>query len=317
MATTTLDTVSELLQEAFEPLMAKTLKEDQASVARLISLGKLKVKEQEKIIWNAVKTPYAGVNNIVDGETLPTADDEEYMQATLEYKLFYAGLKIGRQAQMISKRSGEYISPRGKADLLADQMEAAIEQIGETLHDQIVGVDAAAKELVGFGDAVGKTTNTWANIDRTTYTRWRPYVSENGGVNRTLTIAMLRTMEYNLKNTRSAKISEVWCGTTAFNAIADAINLASPQRQQDPTKAIGGTVEINWRGIPFLMMPDMDTNASWWLDMTSIELLRQHSEEFLINQEYTRSYAEEWSVSCAYLLKIGNPWRQGALLDIS
>lgn len=318
MTTVNLATIQALIQKMYSGALANTIIQTSPAYSILKERGKIKVQTRNEIRWQAIKTRYAGITNINDGETLPNSSDTQYADAYLTYKIYIGLLRVGRLAQLGSKNSMEFFSTPQGIDLLAQQMQQVLPQMARQMHLDLVSLDStSAKSLTSLGDAIAKNDNIYANIDRTTNAFWQPYVNANGGVNRALTEALLRDMHDVLTFDRDAKVSEVWCGLTAFNALEDL--LEDRVRIMTPNEYRAGAIRIFWRDVPFVRMPNMDTNAMYWLDFDSdegIEIWQQHPEDFLTRAEPTNSYDDRISLSNHSELRVHNPFKQGALLDV-
>ena len=302
--------------------LAKTLNEQSPAVARLQETGNVENRVVQRISWPAVSDPHGDANTIADGGVLPTASREEITKAVLDYMIYIHTIRVGRKLNMGGKSPGEFFATAEGVDILTSELNRAIPQVARTIHKHIVAATTAgANDLVGLGDAVGKNNNTYAGIARAANAYWQPYVNDNGGVDRSVTRAMLEDMVSNLVETRGASVSEVWCGFTAWNAIRNLINTISASRNQDPDNLRAGAQAIYWEGIPFVRMPQMDANASYWLDLGTdggVKLLFQHpdGQDFLFKEEDTDSYDYRWSLAAHVCLQVHNPFKQGALLDI-
>jgi len=321
--TTTLETIAGQLNEVYNGALAETFEKEAPSVTRLQDLGLVKQEKKTAIRWPAVSSSPGNASTIPDGGTLPSADEEELEQATLPYKIFLKLARVGRLLQIASSNgSQEFFKTAEGIDMLTEKINRFIPWIAKTIHEQIVAnATAVATDIVCLGDAIGKNNNTYAGINRVTDTYWQPYVNANAGVNRTLTAAMLEDMVTNLVVNRGAKITEVWCGDTAWRATRTIINTISPSRNHDPEILRGGAKMISWEGIPFLNMKDVDANAQFWMDLSGEEngiiLYRQTDQDLLIRPESTNSYDDRMSVSAHYQLVCRNPRKHGALLDVA
>lgn len=313
----TSDTIASLIQETFSGSLAHTLNDRSPAYASLQAKGRVQTDKRIALRWPAIKKAYDGVTNIKDGQTLPDAAQQEYMEATLNYKIFIGVLRFGRLLQMGQNPDEFFRTPEG-ATLLDSQTKAAILQMERDIHSQIVGADSETDGIICLGDAVGKNNNTYASLARGTYAYWQPYVNGNGGTNRSITETLLRDMYDTLTDVRGSNIDECWCGTTAYNALKDLFLTNKVSYPQSETVR-GGTTQIFWNGIPFLRMPNMDTNSIYWLDFESdegITLKRQHDQDFIVKEESTNSYDTRYSIAGHYQLVVHNPWRQGALNDV-
>jgi len=315
--TVVLEQIASRIQKVYSGALARTLNETSPAYSLLSERGKIVTDTRNEYRWPSVDEAYDGVNNINDGEDLPDADYENYADALLKPKIFIGLIRVGRMLQLGSKNNEEYFASKEGSQVLSDQVNAAMRQIARQIHLQIVADAAVVKGITSLGDAVGKDDNTYANINRVGNTFWQPYVNDNGGVARPLTETLLRDMHDTITETRGGNTSEVWCGTTAWNALAD---LLEPRvRTSDPNNLRGGAASIDWRGIPFIRMPDQTPGTMYWFDHNAGEgilLKKQHDEDFIVRPEATSSYDDRMSIAAHYEIIVHDPSRQGSLKDL-
>lgn len=321
MATTVYETIAGIIQQVYDGALAHTFARKAPSVARLQELGRIKVIKKTLLSLPTESVDIGDSSTIADGGTLPEAKTMEYTGAQWRYKIILELLRVGRVQQIGSTNLAEFYRTNEGKDLLESQMNERMSKIARTIHKQIIALTTAAStDITSLGDAVANTTNTYANIARSSNAQWRPYVNSNGGLNRSLTEAMLEAHRNELINNREADTTEVWCGNSSFQAVRTIVNTSAPARNNNPEELRAGARRIYWSEIPFIEMPGMDANAMYWLDMFSddgITLCQQHDQDFLSRPESTNSYDDRISVATHRELRVGNPWKQGAILDVA
>lgn len=314
-----LNTLASLIQKTYNGGLETCFNELSPIYKLLNEKGLVQVDTRNYIRWPVKSSPHGGVVSIPDGGTLPAAQHTEFSDAYMTYKIILGTLRIGRLAQRGSL-SEEFFKSAEGADALATEVDSLLKQMARTIHLQICALSqASTTDIDSLGDAVADITNVYAGLDRTTNAFWRPYVNSNGGTNRALTETLLRDMHNTLTKIRGAVIGEVWCGTTAWDALEDLLRGKVTVNNNDPKALEVGAQIIWWRGIPFYRIADLDENAMYWLDFISgkgIKLYRQHEDEFLVTPENTDSYDVRMSVACHTNFVVHNPWYQGALLDV-
>jgi len=319
MAGTYLDDVASLIQKIYKGKLATCLLDTSPAYRWMKEKGKVITLIEPYIEWPIIKGDTGDAQFILDGATIPSASREEYDSAKLEYKIILDAVRVGRLAQQSS--SGDEFFKSGTAqNLLTKQVNGALRRIARKMHLQIVALAKSnVKQFDSIGDAIAQTTNTYANINRTSNSYWRPYVNSNSGINRSLTETLLWDMLDTLHDSRSAIPEIVWCGTTAFHALETLLRTVVTINNNDPNNLVAGALAIYWKGIPFVKMPNLDNNAMFWLDFMSddgIILYKQHTEDFIVRAEASDSYDDHMSIAGHYQLCVNNPWKQGALLDV-
>lgn len=319
--TYTVSSVSSRIHTHYNGALAHTLLEKSAAIARLNELGK--VRYGVKVVrhsWPAVSDPHEDAHNIPDGGPIPDASREEITKAYLDWAIYIEAIRVGRILQNTAKNPEEFFMTAEGADALASEMNRVIPKIARTINSDIISLSAnAANKVISLGSAIGSNSNTYGGIARTGNAWWQPYVDSNSGTNRSVTRTIMETAYDNLNENRESQTSEVWAGTTAFNAIRTLINTIYPGRNTNPEVMKAGASMIYWENLPIIRMPGMDANATYWLDFDSddgIELLFQHDDDFLIKEEPGNSYDTRWSVAAHACLKVANPWKQGSVQDL-
>lgn len=317
--TVTRDTLSGILQTVFDGDLSVCLNRISAAYKWFQTTGRVKTKQEMSVEWPVQTAAHAGVTQIDDGETLPAASQPEYGTAVLPFKIQIGVVQIGRLAQLGSV-GPEYFKTKAGATLLSDTLADTVLEVARAIDLQIQQLNAlTTKQFPSLGDIVATTNNTYAGIARAGAAYWQPYVNSNGGVNRSLTRALLDDVLDTLKNVRGANPDVIWAGTTAWNALRD---LEGDKIQYDGSMQLQlGTTVISLDGIPAIKMPRMDANAMYCLDTNSdgeesLAYVKQHNEDMLVQEESTGSYSFRSSVAHHSTLKCKSPWRQGALLDV-
>lgn len=316
---TFISTVASLIQKTYTGQLAIALNESSPIFQRLMLKNRVVQDQRLKINWPIIKGEFTGVTTINDGGKLPDPGQEDYADASLQYKIYLGTVRLGRLLQIGAAGNNIEVFKTGDgATLLEQQVNAAIRQIARNMHkDMAKNTSTDTKDINALGDIVASTTNSYAGISRVGNAFWQPYVNANAGVDRALTIALLRDIFNTMTEDRGVTPEEVWCGRTAFDAMADLIG--ANVRQFDPNNLNAGAETIHWKGIPFVFIPNMDPNAMWWLDFTTdggMWLKRQHKDDFIVRAESTDSYDDRISIAGHYQLQLVNPFAQAALLDV-
>ncbi len=282
---------------------------------RLNELGQVRRENLNRIDWRVNSEGHGNVTSISDGETLPSPGKQVYVNAQLLFKIQIATIAVGRQQQRASFAPDSSVS-----DALLRETELAIEDMSRDLHLQIAGPQATTKRITSLEEAIS-ATGTYAGISRAANPFWQSFVDDNGGNNRALTQALLENVGDTLKNSRGARPTEVWCGIQAWNALRALIEgTLAPARNLDPTALKAGALRLEWEGLSFIKVPDIDTNKMFFVDLVSdggISLLTQASNDFIVTPESTDAFDTRLSISNMMELVVWNPFKQGLLADVA
>ena len=282
--------------------------------SRLAELGKVRQINRNNIDWRVNSAGHGNVTAIDDGETLPSPGKQTVVNPQLQFKILIATISVGRQVQRAS-----FAADSSVADALAWETQRTIEDMAREIHLDLVGSAASTKNITGLQDALN-ASNTYAGIARGANTFWQPYVNDNGGTDRALTEALLEDVVDTLKTQRGARISEAWCGVTAWNALRQLIyTTLAPARNNTPERLAAGAMALEWEGIRFVKVPDYDLNRIDFVDLDSeggIEYLVQSDQDFMVAPEATDSFDTRVSITHMSQLVCWNPFKQGSLQDV-
>lgn len=313
-----IETVRAELQRIYEPAFAVALNQRYATYALLKNRGRVITNGKLQIEWLVKTARHGNATSIPDGGTLPDPGHSTRTPARLDFKIIVAVISVGRLLNLGSK-SDQYFKLQGVLDALADQTQDAIDDVANKLNTQITAnTKVKATDLDSLADAICSTTNIYANINRALNTFWRPYVNHNSDVNRALTETLIQDMLYNLNSIRGASVAEVWCGTQAWEAMEALVRSIAPIRNNDPNRTIAGATYVEYRKVPYILNPDIDTNRMIFHDYVNggPYLVKQHQEEILIKAESTDSYDTRLSAAVHANLWYKDTYHQGCLDDV-
>lgn len=304
-----------IIQTVYAPFFPAALNRISFLWGRLNEMGKVRRVNRNRIDWRVNSEGHGNVTSINDGETLPSPGKQATVNPQLLFKIQIATIAVGRQQQRASFGIDSSVQ-----DALLWETERTIEDMARDLHLQIAGPQSTTKRLTSLEEAIS-ATGTYAGISRAANPFWQSFVDDNGGANRPLTEALLENVNDTLKNSRGARPTEVWCGIKAWNALRTLIQGSlAPARNNDPTALRAGALSIEWEGLPFIKVPDIDTNKMFFVDLVSdggIELLNQADNDFIVTPESTDAFDTRLSISNMMELVVWNPFKQGLLADVA
>lgn len=143
-----------------------------------------KVRASGKLASEVIEKGGATVSNIAEGADGPDASVNGEDKYVHDFGTYSSVIKITEQARRASSVStGPAGSTGTYSAKLANQVATRVVQILEKLESHLwTGTGPGANQIVGFEDAIGDTTNTYAGIDRTIPGNeyWQPNVFDDG-----------------------------------------------------------------------------------------------------------------------------------------
>lgn len=167
---------------------------------------------------------------MAEGASAGTPSNDVQRPAVLNWAYYKADGGATGPAQAAAATTS---SPRGNAELLANDVKDSVAALASQINGHIYTGDGSAspKQVTGFDAAIGSTTNTYATIDRTTYTWFQPKVI-NPGVATPITQTMLRKDLSQIKILCGESPDLAFCHPDVFTEIAGTFD---PQRRYTQT----------------------------------------------------------------------------------
>lgn len=148
-----------------------------------------KVKGEGKNVAWAAEGDGALAESYAEGADVAAYGSDSQKQAVLSWGQYRAPFAVSGLALAAAATSR---TPEGNVELWARNMENSATKLASLLNADLF-VGTGANKLIGLDDAIGDDVNTYATIDRTVDTYWKPYLVGNGGVPQAITFEQIRT----------------------------------------------------------------------------------------------------------------------------
>lgn len=235
-----------------------------------------------------------GSGTLINANTFMTPNQHPVVDASLDIRHLTQTIMIGaKQLAAIKggKDSFQNILTRETEQSLKD-WQRAIEDMLITFPDAFRTGAAAPSPVTDLDNlgtmlAIGSPNPGIYGVRYDTYPEFKPYVSHNTGVARSLTIALLQDAFNKLESgndtfRRNAKIDMVLCGPAQFTNYG---NLLTAQRRYAPTQTLdGGFQTLEFNGRPIKSVPGFVSNKLLLVDKQTPE--GENSFEYRVLKNY-------------------------------
>lgn len=252
-----LNTLSELLKENFEDPWTEAMDRDNFLLNRI---GRQNVSGGSEVRW---KIHYAGNQSAgpySENDIIPDAGHQDYTQARSPFKQNWVAVEATGLAQAAMSGDGGFF------DLVAEETEEALEDLKDRINDQLLAntADGTGRAIHGMGYIISDE-GVYAGIDRAVNTWWQSFVLDNGGTARELTVPLMQQVMTEMEKTsRKAKISVIMGNRKHYYDYGNT--LTDQRRYVNETRLDGGFMALDFEGISFVAVPNMETGAVYFVD---------------------------------------------------
>jgi hypothetical protein len=190
MAAETLATIASALATLFDDDMTTSI--NRAVV--LTQLLPIKPATSYNCNWDVrFGTATPGTAVIADGADVSVYNADSKVPATLAYGTYHDAFSLSGKALAGAMITG---NPAVLEDLYQEEIEESVERLASAVGTGFYSGSGAANYIHGLTAANGPllSTGTYANIDRSSYTQWASNVDANGGIERPLSLSLMRKM---------------------------------------------------------------------------------------------------------------------------
>jgi hypothetical protein len=249
-------------------------------------------------------------------DALKAAGHQTAVSARRPYRYNNAIVRVTGPAMAASKGEGGFV------EKLADEMRWALPQLKDEINTQMLSQDvvtasngAPGVDSIGYivdDGTINPASTTYAEVDRT-LPFWRPYILENGGVERPLSLQLMQQMTMALQTPdRKSKIDAILTSHANFNQYGNI--LQDQRRYVNSTELDGGFITLPFEGRKLTVIPDLPAGDIYFLDKASWEysvLLDFDTEEKDLDMDARRFMIKTYSqLVCTALA------RQGRVADL-
>lgn len=169
----------------------------------------------KNVAWVAQSTGHVA-ENYSEGADAANFGSDAQTAATLSWGLYRAPFKVTKLALDASSSSS---SPLGNLALWGRNMADSAAALADKIETDLFSGAGTGSLIAGLGVAIGDNANTYAGIDRSTATFWRPTVSDPGSLTAP-TLALIRSDIAAIGKKCGETPDLAVCGPDEFNAIA-------------------------------------------------------------------------------------------------
>lgn len=235
----------------------------------------------KNIAWVAKFTQPAGYTNggVADGADVAVYNSDRREPATLQYTSYIEAIAVGGRAQAAAMAAG---NPLELADLLAEEVRDANERLALIVAQEFyTGTGSGNNQLNGLysaqAGAMGglMATGVYAGIDRATYAEWAGNAVLNGGVNRALTIELMRDTRRTITNACGMKPDLIVTDPIQFEKYGNLLQNSRRLTQEVTIRGQkivldGGFTALDFDGVPVIEDPNHPAHRMSFLNTREV-----------------------------------------------
>jgi len=260
--------------------------------------------------------------SFIEGDDLSTAGKQSRRLLSFDYKRIYVTAGVDGLQEAIANNGGIVKIN----DLLNLEVMQAVEDLLDELNTQTLsdGTGNSSADVDGLQFQIADD-NTWGGLARASYAWLQSYVNDNGGANRALTEALMRTMHNTAVDTRKAKYNAIFCGSDLYDAYEDLMG----DRKRYIDMKVG---DISFKGLSFKQRPlinipgfaanrmDFVRRGDFSLKYLPIQSIDNKNRivkgPFKVEEVASNSDDTYFNIIMYPQLMCLNPWKQLSLQDV-
>lgn len=302
-----LENIAEFLKKTYRFPFVNMMREE---VSLLQFFPQTKGRDEE-YLWKVRYGRNESVGPYNEEDALKPAGHQKAVPARTPYRFNNVIVRVTGPAMAASKGEGGFV------EKLADEMRWALPQLKDEINTQLLAEDivtaangAPGVDSLGYivDDGTINTASTeYAGIDRT-LPFWRPYILENGGTERPLSLQLMQQMTVALQTpARKSKIDAILTSHVNFNQYGNI--LQDQRRYVNTTELDGGFITLPFEGRKLVVIPDLPPGDIYFLDKGEWEysvLLDFDTEEKDVDMDARRFMIKTYSqLVCKALARQG------------
>ena len=191
----------------------------------------------KNIAWAPKNTGHIA-ENYSEGADAANYGSDAQASAILNWGLYRAPFHVSKLAM---DTAGSASSPVGNRSLWANNLVDASATLADYIEGQAFTGAGTGTLIAGLDVAIGDTANTYAGIDRTTNSYWRPTVVDPGSLTQ-LTFAQIRSDLGVIGDACGESPDLAVCSTAVFNQVA---GLFDSNRRWESVNTARGNIMLN------------------------------------------------------------------------
>lgn len=265
--------------------------------------------------WQVKTAGNESVTSYAEGASAPSADENEYVQASLDWGQYHGTVSLGGLTRdILAEASASKID-----DYLAQEFVDVAEKIVDAVETDLRGA-GGSPGVVGLSTMIDDA-GTFAGIDRSSATYWRSYVNDNSGTPRALTMALMDDVHLALTDTNGGDYDAILCAQTHFDQYTaltsgngapatPSLNVGLADRF---LAAIGGHQVAYYRGRPVIPIKGYTTGRMDFVDTS--KLIMRVLKGVSVKEVATSNDDASWYITWKGQTEFENPKKNGASLQ--
>lgn len=231
------------------------------------------VRGEGKNVAFATEADGALAENYTDGADAANFGGDAQASATLSWSLYRSNFHVSQLALDSSSTSA---TPAGNRALWARQMVNGGAKLATTLNAALYNGAGTGTTMAGLDVAIGSTSNTYAGIDRSSNSYFRPIVVDPGSLTAP-TFALIRDDMRQIYEACGENPDIAMCPPAVFNKIGSLFD--STRRQIDVVNTARGAIRLEFGfgalevdGCVFIKDKDATANQIYYLNTNHVRL---------------------------------------------
>jgi hypothetical protein len=222
-------------------------------------------------------TAAPGDSVLAEGSDVTTFTDDPVVPAKLDWGDYQQSFAVTGKAMAAAQAAG---NPAELASLFLEKLERTVRRLTKDINKHLYTGDGSASTIMGLTDSTNGAliaTGTYAGIARGSYAAWAGNVLANGGVNRPLTMQLMRDLKRTIYVASGEMPDMIVCDPVRHEEYG---KLFDPNRRyiSDVTvrgqsiKLDGGYQALEFDGIPVIADVDCPANKMLFLNTRHVRL---------------------------------------------
>lgn len=273
MATQAYSDIASALNKKFESQITRHIQRASVLFAVLPP-----VRSNSQVIqWtNTFGTAAPTTAAIADGADVSTYNSDSKVPALLDFTTYHDAFGVSGRALAGALAAG---NPEQIADLFAEEIRESTQRLAMSLSVDMYSGDGTSNKLLGLVATAGglRATGTYATVNRGTFAQFAGNELLNGGVNRDLSLALMRLVRKTIYDKCGEKPDVILCSTALHEKYAE---LLGQNRRYIEDVAIrgrkvfldGGYNALEFDGIPVLQDVSAPANRMLFLNTNYVAI---------------------------------------------
>jgi hypothetical protein len=273
MASVDYAAISGVLNKRFEPQLQSHINRS----VPLLRLLAVKRSPSQVIQWvNTFSQVSPTTGAMADGADWAGYNSDLKVNGTLDFTTYHDAFKLTGRAIAGAAAAG---NPEQVANLFAEELMEGLQRLCAYIGDDIYSGTGASNRMLGITGTAGglRAAGTYAGVNRATYTEFAGNELANGGVNRSLTLALMRSARKAAFDACGFKFDLAISNSAIHDVYAEILGdrrrfVEETTMRGRKVRLDGGFDALDFDGIPFIKDVNAPANSILFLNSQYIDV---------------------------------------------